>query len=63
MRQKDIKAALAAVRFYQRTRGVEEEIVRHSPLHYHIADLVTGLMELSKREGLNFRRILKDAGE
>lgn len=60
---KDERAALKAIELYQRSTGVEPEVIRHSPLHYNMADLVTGLMKLAAEKGLTWARVVADAKE
>lgn len=61
--RKMISAARRAVRDYASAQGVAKSTFDNTPLHYSAADLVSGLMLLAKKEGLNFDQILKDAKE
>lgn len=56
-------AAQRAVVFYQKELEVDREIIKHVPLHYGMADLVLGLMELAKARGLDWKLIVRDAKE
>ncbi len=61
--KKRARLALKAVKEFQERNGVEREIIRHSPLHYNMADLVHGLMLLCKEQGLDFSHVVRDAKE
>jgi hypothetical protein len=61
MAKKMTDEALKVVKAYEASLGMDMKDFEHIPLHYSIADLVSGLMLLAKREGLDFAEILKDA--
>ncbi len=57
------KRAAKAVLDHARAMGAPPDEVKHVPLHYHMADLVSGLLLLAEQEGLDFEAVLKDARE
>lgn len=60
---KDSTAAEKAVKCYQRALEVDPQIIKHVPLHYGMADLVSGLMQLAAARGLDWKTIVRDAKE
>jgi hypothetical protein len=61
---KKIAAARNAVKVYAaKVWPLLKHDFPHVPTHYHIADLVEGLMHLSEQERLNWDKIVADAKE
>ena len=55
--------AMETVKAHATAEGMAPDTFINIPLHYHMADLVTGLMLLAKQEGLEWDQIVSDAKE
>ena len=64
MTKKQLAAkAMKTVKTHSMAEGMAPRTFANTPLHYHMADLVTGLMLLAKQEGLEWDKIASDAKE
>lgn len=57
------QAARQAVSLYEESLGASRMELKHVPLHYQMADLVTGLLKLAAKEGLDWSAIVRDGKE